>query len=314
MWREFMEGLQTLFEQNCSEWNREFGPKKSKTTPEKAKEAALEKAQRDVEAVRSREKRAAKDRVVMKVKGPLTGFLGPGETLPRDRKFMQTNVQGDGTCLWRAFAHAHFGDEKHFDRVKYDVGVIFNYGTSGKFNKHTGNFARNYTGPNQIRKLRGELYDHLRKDREDLDKQIFDDKYGTDEALQLLADAYDVQIFAHVIQHDKDVRDYTWGLIIRGHDEAQRPQIHLANYRDAEHWTALTPSDNEPRGAGRTYQYTDPEMYMHMYDIDDVIPKPLARTATGSTPRLIVSAGAPACAPANRDAVPDRQANYRILE
>jgi hypothetical protein len=58
--------------------------------------------------------------------------------------------------------------------------------------------------------------------------------------LQLVANALDVEIFAYAPQHDDS--GITWHRYVRGQPQTDPArQIHIANYMNAPHWTALTP-------------------------------------------------------------------------
>jgi hypothetical protein len=59
--------------------------------------------------------------------------------------------------------------------------------------------------------------------------------------LQLVADALDIEIFAYSPQHNDD-GTLTWHRYVRGEPQSDPArQIHLANYMNAVHWTALVP-------------------------------------------------------------------------
>ncbi|OCL08715.1 hypothetical protein AOQ84DRAFT_363862 [Glonium stellatum] len=142
----------------------------------------------------------------------LTGLQGHWKAAYRDPQptisypiFDQSNVPGDGHYLFRAFAHAHWGDQIYWPRVQYDVQVLCNYRTRGWANNYTNNNSQNdYSAGSAVANVRLEEFFSLAcgQPGNDLTGQVFGNLYGIDEMLQFLADAYDVQIFAHTPVYD----------------------------------------------------------------------------------------------------------------
>ena len=181
----------------------------------------------------------------------LTGLPGvEGE------EFNQFNVTGDGSCLWRAFARAHLGDQERWSEARGNAQQMWNNAIDeGR----------------SINRQRFELYvlmsdeSMVNKEMKEgstgtpLQEQLFGDDYGEVEMLQFLADWYHVEIIAfqrHWRNRSEDAKvadgwrvdreGGSWALgAIRG--EPGRPQIFLANYASSIHWTALLPTNKKVR-------------------------------------------------------------------
>ncbi|TKA73692.1 hypothetical protein B0A49_04331 [Cryomyces minteri] len=167
--------------------------------------------------------------------------------------FHQTNVVGDGSCFWRAFAAAYYGDQEKWTDVRDAARTIWRRAVEDPTDNH-------------VSRRRRTLYQHLDRQsvpsgppREDnchlTDQLTVDGAWCTQEMLQLLADTYNVELFAHfplntTMVNSRPVAE-DWGLTVRGVDrqDTNRRQIHLVNYMNAAHWTAVWAEAN--------FQYTD---------------------------------------------------------
>ncbi|KAK5016130.1 hypothetical protein LTR16_003362 [Cryomyces antarcticus] len=167
--------------------------------------------------------------------------------------FHQTKVIGDGSCFWRAFAAAYYRDQEKWTDVKDAARAIWLRAVEDPTDNH-------------VSRRRRTLYQRLDRDsvpsgppRKDncclTDQLTVDGAWCTQEMLQLLADAYNVELFAHFplntrMANGRPVAE-NWGLAVRGVDRqnTNRRQIHLVNYVNAAHWTAVWAEAN--------FQYTD---------------------------------------------------------
>ncbi len=158
--------------------------------------------------------------------------------------FTQTNAQGDGNCLWRAFGIAFHGNENDttWQNVLLEARVIYH-------------LAANQVLPNNhVRRHRAALYQGLEHasapanhalNQYLLSEQVArQNRWATAEALQLLADAYNVEIFAHYRTFPNG--QPAWNARVFGHHQTAVRQIHLVNYVNTVHWTALTPPAGSP--------------------------------------------------------------------
>lgn len=157
---------------------------------------------------------------------------------------------------------------------------------------------------NEVARLRRSLYEKLdaftrsRGERGRLLDQLFDWRVeGTIELVQLLADAYDIEILVH-IPHRQDDGTVKWRVLSRGTssdpaypiDADKRGQIHLINYSSLNRWTAaMQVKDFESQEAGKQtndFKYSahmaiDPRHYYHRRPVlyDPLLPRPLPRIA-----------------------------------
>lgn len=206
------------------------------------------------------------------------------------QRFRQTNVQGDGNCMFRAFSHAWFGNESRHRRVRADA-----FQTWRDVMTSAGDLATR----------RKDLYSTLEKQTSNSTKpeepvdsrnapvsqQLPNNTYwGSDEVLQVLADTYGVQVFSFspwVSPEDKERLTLIWEVRIRGDDidtnNQPTPQVFLMNYRNyvGGHWTAITPVDQKGQPSSG-FRFTGHFKYK---DLDFVLspvpeitqPSPLAR-------------------------------------
>ncbi|KAG9746723.1 hypothetical protein KCU73_g7542, partial [Aureobasidium melanogenum] len=99
---------------------------------------------------------------------------------------------------------------------------------------------------NPARQSRHRLYTALQQgslddDNTRLEDRIINRRMGDSDMLQVVADALDIEIFMYSPQYNPN-GTITWNRYVRGqpqNDSAR--QIHIANYMNARHWTALTP-------------------------------------------------------------------------
>ncbi|THZ16452.1 hypothetical protein D6C89_09243, partial [Aureobasidium pullulans] len=157
--------------------------------------------------------------------------------------FGQTNVSGAGNrCFWHAVQRLWLGRER-------DV-------TSGPLSEQYPVHARveelwdavmrppeNVTNP--ARQTRLALYQTLQNDSRQnthgsLETRIRNLEMGDEDMAQLVADALDVEIFMYRPIWSDAGRVTDWYRIVRGQPQTEDRQLHLANYSEALHWTALT--------------------------------------------------------------------------
>lgn len=161
--------------------------------------------------------------------------------------FRQHSVKGDGNCLYRAIARSHWGDENQWRRVRHDAQRIFTWGTLGRFGVHGHQHEHadlHFDQQNWVALNRVHLYADLeRQSRSDnspgLWEQLFwENTWCSDEMLQLLADAYDMEILVFSPGIINAQGGVDWQLrMVRGNQQA-RHQICLAHI--SNHWNSLS--------------------------------------------------------------------------
>ncbi|KAH0388851.1 hypothetical protein KCU92_g532, partial [Aureobasidium melanogenum] len=159
------------------------------------------------------------------------------------QRFTQVNVSPTGLrCMWNAVQLNWIGRERApgrrvaeqypvNDRVR-DLWNAVMHPEEGTTNPARQSRHRLYTALQQ-----GSLDD----DNTRLEDRIINRRMGDSDMLQVVADALDIEIFMYFPQYSPD-GTITWNRYVRGqpqNDSAR--QIHIANYINARHWTALTP-------------------------------------------------------------------------
>jgi hypothetical protein len=159
--------------------------------------------------------------------------------------FRQHDVMGDGNCLFRAFARSYWGTERLHRRVRFDAQRIFNWGTRGYFGT-LGHDDVDFRTQNHVSISRLGVYFAL----EDQSRQVSptagiwhqlyrDGTWGSDEMLQLLADAYDAEIFVFTLRRNPELQTSWWAFsMVRGRWGAQH-QIYLGHLSARNHWISL---------------------------------------------------------------------------
>jgi hypothetical protein len=192
------------------------------------------------------------------------GMIGCEDVL-----FRQVNNAADGKCMFRAFAQAYFDNEDEWVRVVQDAKEIFNWGTEGKFASRLGlemsdesqllrthvSYLRchlyNEAYRLSITDMPGEFGQAIKDSNGTKQKitileqlSIENNVWGSEETLQLIADAYDVHIIVHFMD-DKGLNARIYG-VTRGEAEQtfdgnfpSRGQVHL--FYNNDHFTALIP-------------------------------------------------------------------------
>jgi len=161
--------------------------------------------------------------------------------------YTQQNVQGEGNCQFRAFAVAYFGrDYEHLwtevrrrTRSCYVaiVGEPPNRSNHPRRRLYTEmNMESTQVGTNSLTvNQRAQSPTTLITD-ENLAHQIHANAaWGTTELTQVIADAFDVEIFTHSMRNGE-----IWDTMVRGDPNASR-QVHIVQWQN--HWTALHPVD-----------------------------------------------------------------------
>ncbi|KAI4747485.1 hypothetical protein E4T50_02230 [Aureobasidium sp. EXF-12298] len=157
----------------------------------------------------------------------------------QSQRFAQTNVSGVGNrCMWHAVQLLWLGKQK----AKGKVAVA--YPVNDRVRDLWNAVMHPTAGTtNPAREARRRLYTAMQdaSDLEPLETRIYNRQMGDTDMLQLVADALDIEIFAYSPQHNDD-GTLTWHRYVRGEPQSDPArQIHLANYMNAVHWTALVP-------------------------------------------------------------------------
>jgi len=158
--------------------------------------------------------------------------------------FTQCDVVGDGNCMFRAFAVAYWG-EKYQDlwtevrrRILLCHRAIVDdpahprrrlYTELNVTSIETENARTKTPSSPTTRRVASNLIDQLEEPK----------AWGTMELVQLLADAFDVEILVHTADGGED-----WRLLSRGDPNATR-QIHITQW--SNHWSVLVPIDRSFR-------------------------------------------------------------------
>lgn len=203
----------------------------------------------------------------------------------------QTDVRGDGNCLFRAFAVAYYGRERYWGEVRrrtrdwYDAIVDRTSRHTparremyGYMNALRGTSSSNPTSPIRER-VTNNLNDQIHRQR----------AFGELEMIQVLADIFDVEIIVHFA--NANANDVSWGLSSRGNErelrenQTTRRQIHLIQYPALVHYTAGNLQGQRfrlhlTRDAGDLQLHRYPVVGMPDYQYNYQIPDNLRRGAS----------------------------------
>ncbi len=147
-----------------------------------------------------------------------------------------------GNCLYQAFAWALFGNDDNWDTTvreptrKWWDQVMADPNSQRRAMYSVLN-AQTAGGPPSDGRSPGTFLE-----RDNLQHQLHRNQlWGTMEVVQVLADAFQVEVLMHMPRVSRDGRPTEWEVLSRGiHGSLQ---IHLVNYVNYHHWTALRPDD-----------------------------------------------------------------------
>lgn len=176
----------------------------------------------------------------------------PSTTGDRHLRFRQTDPKGGGLhCLYHVFARGYYANHpsSHLrtDQIVARMTALWNHVMD----------RTNYPN-NPARQGRWLIYENMelnsrdggRGDLTTIDESIRDGgQWGTVDHVQLLADAFDVEIIVYTpmglvasdIEFDPPVVGSGWQIQSRGSHHPPSRQLHFACYANCVHWTLLTP-------------------------------------------------------------------------
>jgi len=158
--------------------------------------------------------------------------------------FTQCDVIGDGNCMLRAFAVAYWGEkyENLWTEVRRRILLCHQAIVDDRAHPRRRLYTElNVTSTeNEDARTNASSSPTTRRVAENLIDQLEEPKaWGTMELVQLLADAFDVEILVHTADNGED-----WRLLSRGDPNAIR-QLHITQWLN--HWSALFPVDKNVR-------------------------------------------------------------------
>ncbi|KAI9660729.1 MAG: hypothetical protein M1831_003421 [Alyxoria varia] len=172
--------------------------------------------------------------------------------------FRQYNVEGDGSCFWRAFSKAYFGTQNRWEEVKARSARLF-FKVMEQDGSTEARLRRNlYTEMNPLCALDDGTWGHRLE--AELTKR---DYWASTDSVQVAADAYGVRFCILCPEYwanreldpgepfdDPEAWELDptphWGLQFRG--QPWHRDLYVANYRrggGAAHWTALEPLEGQ---------------------------------------------------------------------
>lgn len=176
----------------------------------------------------------------------------PSTTGNRHLRFSQTDPKGGGLhCLYHVFARGYYANHSsshlRTDQIVARMTALWNHVMD----------RTNYPN-NPARQGRWLIYRNMelnsrdggRGDLTTIDEVIRDGgRWGTIDHVQLLADAFDVEIIVYTpsglvasdIEFDPPVVSGGWQIQSRGSHHPPSRQLHVACYPNSVHWTLLTP-------------------------------------------------------------------------
>ncbi|KAF1353800.1 hypothetical protein BDV97DRAFT_396610 [Delphinella strobiligena] len=203
----------------------------------------------------------------------------------QNHEYIQTNSHNsDLRCLWHVFARGYYensaASHQRFQHVRDRVAVLWDH------------VVGIHHPDNPARQDRGGLYhlmlENSRTGRDSIVSQLRTGDWGTLDIVQLLADAFDVEIYVHIptnIVATQNLPVVTqWQLQVRGDRHPPNRQIHIVNWMNAYHWTLLEPLRR--RADPDVIDPSDPVLPDHLRtpvpgQRDDPVPPPLRRYPLG---------------------------------
>lgn len=170
-----------------------------------------------------------------------------------------------GNCLYQAFAWARFGTDDNWTTAVREPTRNWWYQVMADQNSQR---RAMYTALNvqSGRTLApgGRSPGTYIQDDNLADQMGREELWGSVDMIQILADAFQVEILMHVPQISTDGGPTVWEVHSRGIHGS--PQIHLVNYYNYHHWTALRPDDGALRYNHHTFGEVDARIPIAFFD------------------------------------------------